>query len=859
MNGIYSNTSRVCVWLGESTDSSRTALRFIREEILQLGSFEKLCQVEGATSKWQAVFELMQRPWFSRRWVVQEIILARKATIYCGTDEISWHHFADAVEILIEAEATHRLSDTMRDSYRHSDIPEGFEYVSALGASQIVEASRRIFQSDNLEDQEERTPLNDDSDNDDSDNDVLSIGTTEPLSDSEPSISSGEPFTDLNSGGRLFLNLEYLVSAFSMFETSVPHDTIYSLLAISKDAFRRAEAETTDFVSKILWNLSKVEPFKVDYEQPYVDVCHDFIRFCIKQSLESDVGRTRALDIIMRPWATEEKRLAAWRREAERQKRQMERSLRIKGYIRRSKTGTTSIVEERPNTVIRKRKYDLNETITAGDDERSRNGESDPKTDMVLPSWVPQLSKSPYTLMHAGVDTIRAGRKNADPLVGLPSMTQRNYSAADTKKLDTKTFKFRKRSELGHFSMHVRGFVLDRIGTVAFPSLNGQIPDEWVELGGWPDAQGKPPGHFWRTLVANRDLDGKHPPGYYARACQVAFAKGGFAGGAVDTTKVINYEWNTVIAQFCRRVQAVVWNRALVRTVSGRLGLVGRSVQEGDLVCILYGCSVPVILRKSARKSEDEFVEEMEWDLKFLTKTLVNNYIQRRERIRMLKQRIEYAKEEYFRWEIQMWRQWLKDRDWRRSWQNNLEVEGYAEAKECLLRNGLEGVSELKKTVDAYRYHLRRIISNLDLRLAREFNAWKRDRGIRKPPGVNWREFELTLKYGRRWRMRVKFRRELFRMKFKAGWEREQEENQRVDGIVSGEELDSVATGSRLCKEEAIVYEENVRENFRQRSGEDGYYYYTLLGDCYIHGMMDGEAIAYQNKNGIITTVFELR
>lgn len=34
---------------------------------------------------------------------------------------------------------------------------------------------------------------------------------------------------------------------------------------------------------------------------------------------------------------------------------------------------------------------------------------------------------------------------------------------------------------------------------------------------------------------------------------------------------------------------------------------------------------------------------------------------------------------------------------------------------------------------------------------------------------------------------------------------------------------------------------------------------YEVLGECYVHGMMDGEAMAYQNEKGIRAQVFELR
>src|SRR5207244_3320882 len=109
---------------------------------------------------------------------------------------------------------------------------------------------------------------------------------------------------------------------------------------------------------------------------------------------------------------------------------------------------------------------------------------------------------------------------NADPLVGLPSLTQRNYSAAENKGVDMKSLRFRKRSTLGHFSMYVRGFVLDEIKEVEQVARNGGIPREWAELEGWESAKGHPPDAFWRTLVANRGKEGKNPPVYYSRACE---------------------------------------------------------------------------------------------------------------------------------------------------------------------------------------------------------------------------------------------------------------------------------------------------------------------------------------------------
>jgi hypothetical protein len=51
------------------------------------------------------------------------------------------------------------------------------------------------------------------------------------------------------------------------------------------------------------------------------------------------------------------------------------------------------------------------------------------------------------------------------------------------------------------------------------------------------------------------------------------------------------------LQEVCRRIETVIWNRTLVKTSFGTLGLVSWATDHGDLVCILHGCSVPVILR----------------------------------------------------------------------------------------------------------------------------------------------------------------------------------------------------------------------------------------------------------------------
>jgi hypothetical protein len=86
-------------------------------------------------------------------------------------------------------------------------------------------------------------------------------------------------------------------------------------------------------------------------------------------------------------------------------------------------------------------------------------------------------------------------------------------------------------------------------------------------------------------------------------ACKESIRKGGIASGSVNTSDLIHNERNSIVAEFCRRVQSVVWGRRLFKTGKGSLGL-ATNVQAGDRVCVLYGLTVPVILSHNQKDDE---------------------------------------------------------------------------------------------------------------------------------------------------------------------------------------------------------------------------------------------------------------
>ena len=498
MGLVYGEAKNVCIWLGDTDEDSRTALTFIRNQVLELWGFDRLCENLNMSEQWRSLIILMKRPWFSRRWVIQEIALAHSGTLYCGRDSIPWQDFADAISLFVEVEsATHRLSEVMKKNVKFHHIPEFFADVPWLGAALLVDATSNLFRSSNL-------------------------GKREPLS-----------------------SLEYLVSKLSVFDASEPKDIIYALLAIAKDTTPKSKSSARSRIEASLETLGDglySESYPVDYSLQVIDIYKNFVEFSIRRS-----DRTRALDIICRPWAPS---------------------------------------------------LDRNTSDIVNNVEENRD----------LPSWIPSLDEASHKMTSHPQIGIRMQRNNADILVGLPGFGQRNYNAAGTKEVNLSKIRFDKKSS--YYSLSVEGFILDTIGKIQGSAALGNIPFKWLNAGGWKNVDSDdPPPEFWRTLVADRGPNGQNPPTYYPRALGLCFKMKGIRRGSLDTAELINDGQCSIVAEFLRRVQAVIWNRRLIRTGNGHLGLAHEEAEPDDYICILYGCSVPVILRR-IQKSIAEIEEE---------------------------------------------------------------------------------------------------------------------------------------------------------------------------------------------------------------------------------------------------------
>lgn len=542
MASIYGDSDCVWVWLGDAkeNDDSKIAFHFISKRVLNLADFDRLIKDEKTSEEWAALTTLMNREWFSRRWVVQEIALAKKAVVLVGENRVEWLDLADAISLFNAVETgTRSLSSVMRSKEEHRNMPDFFGHVPAYSATHLVEVTNNLFRR--------RT----------------NAGQQEAL-----------------------LSLEHLVSTFTTFDSSQARDTIYALLAIAKDTTPQTWSPSLDSVVanyppqtrqklirflKTMSKKTKKQPYPVNYEQPISDVYVQFVKFSIAESDPS-----RALDIICRPWAPNPKE---------------KQNLKRPGQHWRATFGV------KESSII-----DAND----GMEDSNSNAETPRDT---IPSWIRCTQGATYGRQTIATN-VKMVRKNADTLVGIPP--QRNYNAAGTRSINRRSLHFEKGitrhscysylNNTRYHSMFVEGFILDTIVDIAPASQQGNIPKDWQDLahGDSPITTSREesvlPEEYWRTLVADRGTNADNAPRYYSRLIRHALEQA-VEGDAVNTQDIMHFGGCAVVGDVLRRVQSVIWNRKLIRTSRGSLGLAPDEATQGDLICILYGCSVPVLLR----------------------------------------------------------------------------------------------------------------------------------------------------------------------------------------------------------------------------------------------------------------------
>ena len=565
MGEVYAAAEHVIVWLGhgDSHEAEERTFKHLQKmlNILALEHMTVQSGTEEFIEDWKLIVKLMNNQWFSRRWVIQELALAKKATVYYGKAKLDWTMFSRAVALFIKKfdDISAPLTKDLRQNSYLICHPEMYP----SGANLLVDLTTHLFQKD-------------------------------------------ERYVILQKR----LTLEVLVSTLLPYESANPRDAIYALLGIAKDTSGASASPTKDLDPRL----------KPDYKKQLVDVCTDFMDYCISTS--------NSLDILCRNWAP--------------------KSVSEEGL-------------ERSN-----QRWDMVRNMIS------------PKR-QPLPSWLPSIHKSAYG---AAKETVN-GRRNADSLVGVSnrrnnqhycasadlqpvweferfantvSFTQSNSvrppparrrprtrqqsvveedaETANQQSDPSRETAFNKRRKLNETddraedqprkyngTFCVRGIEIGTVEHCTTRAAGAIIHLDVLKMFGW---KGKDQvmdsfEDFWRTIVADRGPAGVSIPAWYAAACTQALQWYNEGANFLNIPDV-RHNWEKtpeIMKEFLKRVEAVIWGRTFFEmhpTVGSKIsykcfGLGPDDSKVGDLVCVLFGCSVPVVLRRTA-PDDYEFIGE---------------------------------------------------------------------------------------------------------------------------------------------------------------------------------------------------------------------------------------------------------
>ncbi|KAK0638428.1 Heterokaryon incompatibility protein 6 [Lasiodiplodia hormozganensis] len=140
MSKIYTHAVNTVIWLGEATPGSDRAFKLLE----YIGTvfafevnapppdeFERLFLPHAEDPIWKDLWDLMNREWFTRLWIVQEAILSYNPWILCGKTRRNWEAFANNFNSLIRSGLSSWLEESF-DGQRSGGRAVGWKSMKVL-------------------------------------------------------------------------------------------------------------------------------------------------------------------------------------------------------------------------------------------------------------------------------------------------------------------------------------------------------------------------------------------------------------------------------------------------------------------------------------------------------------------------------------------------------------------------------------------------------------------------------------------------------------------------------------------------------------------------------------------------------
>jgi hypothetical protein len=171
-----------------------------------------------------------------------------------------------------------------------------------------------------------------------------------------------------------------------------------------------------------------------------------------------------------------------------------------------------------------------------------------------------------------------------------------------------------------------KGFIICEVGKVSLRLAGAIITKRCLDLLGTVfrkphSMQINVPESIWRTLCADRDDTADLAPRAYRDAMldllqlhlgnSVANSSTNLLEdmSSIDTEELLETDLSEHVRKYLTVVRDVIWNRRTFRSSinNDMVGLVPQNARADDFICVLHGCSVPVVLREHKESGEKAY------------------------------------------------------------------------------------------------------------------------------------------------------------------------------------------------------------------------------------------------------------
>jgi Heterokaryon incompatibility protein (HET) len=150
MKWIYSRADYVVIFLGPGDEGGEESLVFLRELGREIDSaadstwdrvhpvgiedaIEDKMESMSEPLGWETLKRFFRRAWFSRRWIIQEAVVALDSLVVCGRTRILWREFMDGIRVLLRRSSLRANIDR--------DVLDALNRIDSLRLNWILRAS----------------------------------------------------------------------------------------------------------------------------------------------------------------------------------------------------------------------------------------------------------------------------------------------------------------------------------------------------------------------------------------------------------------------------------------------------------------------------------------------------------------------------------------------------------------------------------------------------------------------------------------------------------------------------------------------------------------------------------------------